>query len=156
MLYHYTHIFPTPVGEMTLFADETGLRRILPGGYPCNESIPCKTPLIQEAIDQLEEYFSGARKDFTLPLAPQGTSFQRAVWLSLSQIPYGTTESYKELALRVGCPKGFQAVGQANARNPLPFLFPCHRVIAADGAPGGYVLGPDLKAWLLTLERTHR
>jgi methylated-DNA-[protein]-cysteine S-methyltransferase len=101
---------------------------------------------------QLEEYFAGYRQNFDLPLDPGGTDFQRRVWRALLDIPYGKAVSYKELARRVDRPKGFQAVGQANGKNPLPILIPCHRVIAADGTLGGYSGGLDRKRFLLDLE----
>jgi methylated-DNA-[protein]-cysteine S-methyltransferase len=93
---------------------------------------------LADAIQQLREYFSGKRQTFDLPLAPAGTPFQRSVWRRLEQIPYGKTISYAELAERTGKPKASRAVGQANGRNPLPIVIPCHRVIAADGSLGGF------------------
>lgn len=83
---------------------------------------------------------------------PDGTAFQRRVWQSLCDIPYGRVISYRELAAQVGSPRAFQAVGQANGRNPLPILIPCHRVIAADGTLGGYSSGVERKRFLLRLE----
>lgn len=102
-----------------------------------------------------------ARGDQSLPIAenfslttyrPDGTAFQRRVWQSLCDIPYGRVISYRELAAQVGSPRAFQAVGQANGRNPLPILIPCHRVIAADGTLGGYSSGVERKRFLLRLE----
>jgi len=118
--------------------------------------MPHSTPLLEEGVRQLRQYFEGTRTSFDLPLAPQGTPFQQKVWAALRDIPYGQIRSYKELALAAGCPRGFQAVGQANRSNPIPILIPCHRVIAADGAPGGYAgsapEGLALKRALLELE----
>ena len=107
-------------------------------------------------IEQLRAYFAGALRDFTAPLAPQGTSFQQDVWLRLRDIPYGETISYSELAMRVGNPRAFRAVGLANGQNPIPILIPCHRVIGKDGTLVGYGGGLHIKEKLLALERGGR
>lgn len=122
-----------------------------PDGPPASEK---ETPLLKEAFRQLQEYIRGERKDFDLPLDPQGTAFLRKVWEELRRIPFGKTASYKNIAERVGSPKAFRAVGQANHRNPIAIFIPCHRVIAADGSLGGYGGGLDMKQRLLELE-TH-
>jgi methylated-DNA-[protein]-cysteine S-methyltransferase len=101
---------------------------------------------------QLREYFAGKRAAFDLPLAPEGTAFQRSVWRQLQEIPYGETISYGELARRVGNPKASRAVGSANGANPVPIVIPCHRVIAGDGTLGGFGGGLLTKQTLLTLE----
>lgn len=102
---------------------------------------------------KLAAYFDGHSPDFTsFSLDLHGTPFQLRVWQELRKVPYGTTISYRELARRVGSPKAFRAVGQANAVNPLPIIIPCHRVINADGALGGYSSGLDRKFWLLRHE----
>ena len=106
-----------------------------------------------ETIRQLCEYFAVKRTDFDLPLAPEGTTFQRAVWRQLQEIPYGETISYGELARRVGNPKASRAVGSANGANPLPIVIPCHRVIAGDGTLGGFGGGLPTKQTLLALEQ---
>jgi len=105
---------------------------------------------------QLEEYFAGERRAFTVPVVLEGTGFQRQVWSELCAIPYGTVVSYGELARRVGWPGASRAVGQANGRNPVAVVVPCHRVVAADGGLGGYSGGLERKAVLLDLERAHR
>lgn len=107
---------------------------------------------VGEAFRQLREYFAGKRAEFDLPLAPEGTVFQRAVWRQLQEIPYGETISYGELARRVGNPKASRAVGSANGANPLPIVIPCHRVIASDGTLGGFGGGMPTKQMLLALE----
>ena len=104
------------------------------------------------AARQLEEYFAGRRRSFDLPLGPAGTPFQVSVWLALETIPYGQTVTYAELAGRVGRPRACRAVGQANGANPLPIVYPCHRVVAAGGRLGGYGGGLDVKRRLLCLE----
>lgn len=138
----------TPMGPLTLFAQENCLAALVFGDYGGYDHLP----LFGEACRQLEEYFAGSRQNFDLPLNPGGTDFQRRVWRTLLDIPYGTAISYRELAHRADCPRGYQAVGQANGRNPLPILIPCHRVIGADGTLGGYSGGLDRKRFLLDLE----
>jgi len=102
---------------------------------------------------QLAEYFEGKRRTFDLPLAPDGTAFQRRVWEELCRIPYGDTISYRELAARIGQPTAMRAVGLANGRNPIAIVVPCHRVIGADGSLTGYGGGLDRKRYLLGLEQ---
>ena len=137
-----------PMGPLTLFAQENCLAALVFGDYGGYDHLP----LFEEARRQLEEYFAGSRQNFDLPLNPGGTDFQRRVWRTLLDIPHGTAISYRELARRADCPRGYQAVGQANGRNPLPILIPCHRVIGADGTLGGYSGGLDRKRFLLDLE----
>ena len=96
-----------------------------------------ESPILKEAATQLEEYFAGERTEFDLRMELDGTPFQRDVWAELTRIPYGETISYGELARRVGRPKGPRAVGQANGRNPIAIIVPCHRVLASNGI-GGY------------------
>lgn len=138
----------TPMGPLTLFAQENRLTALVFGDFGSYDYLP----LFGETQRQLEEYFAGSRQNFDLPLNPGGTDFQRRVWRTLLDIPYGTAISYRELARRADCPRGYQAVGQANGRNPLPILIPCHRVIGADGTLGGYSGGLDRKRFLLDLE----
>lgn len=107
-----------------------------------------------KAAQQLDEYFAGKRTEFDLALCPHGTEFQLAVWGALQEIPYGETVSYGDIARRVGRPKGSRAVGQANGRNPISIIIPCHRVIDSSGGLGGYGWGPERKTWLLDLERS--
>lgn len=141
-------VISTPMGPLTLFAQENCLAALVFGDYGGYDHLP----LFEEARRQLEEYFAGSRQSFDLPMNPGGTDFQRRVWRALMDISYGTAISYRELARRAECPRGYQAVGQANGRNPLPILIPCHRVIGADGTLGGYSGGLDRKRFLLDLE----
>lgn len=106
----------------------------------------------QEAKKQLAAYFAGKRTDFDLPLQPVGTDFQQAVWMALRQIPYGHTASYADIAQAVGNPKAARATGQANNRNPIAIIVPCHRVIGRNGKLTGYAGGLDKKEFLLALE----
>ncbi len=102
---------------------------------------------------QLSEYFSGERKTFDLPMAADGTEFQKKVWAELIRIPYGETISYAELARRAGSDGAARAVGRANATNPIAIIVPCHRVIGADGSLTGYAYGVNVKRSLLDFER---
>ncbi len=106
----------------------------------------------KDAIRQIREYLQGRRRRFDLSLDLWGSLFQRRVWDALLEVPYGETRSYKDVALRVGVPKGVRAVGQANGRNPVPLIVPCHRIIRSSGALGGYGGGLDIKRDLLALE----
>ena len=111
-----------------------------------------ETALLKEAKAQLEAYFAGKLKDFSLPIAPAGTDFQLKVWEVLLTIPYGETITYGQLAERVGNATASRAVGMANSRNPLPIIIPCHRVIGANRKLTGYTGGLDIKIKLLNLE----
>jgi methylated-DNA-[protein]-cysteine S-methyltransferase len=106
----------------------------------------------REVVRQLKAYFDGQLKAFDLPLAPQGTEFQRQVWRALQTIPYGRTKSYGEIARRLGRPEASRAVGAANGQNPIPVIIPCHRVIGADGSLTGFGGGLPIKRKLLALE----
>lgn len=110
------------------------------------------SPLLNNAIKQLEEYFSGERKVFDLPLKQNGTPFQQKAWEYLDTIPYGKTVSYKDEAIAIGSPKGCRAVGAANGKNNLAIIVPCHRVVNEGGRLGGYAYGTDIKLLLLELE----
>jgi len=147
-------VFETPLGLMALEAEGEALVRLRLPGSPMPRMMPHETPLLAKGREQLLEYLAGERTCFELPLAPQGTPFQQNVWHALQDIPWGKTRSYKDIALAVNCPRGFQAVGQANHRNPLPLFIPCHRVVAADGSLGGYGGGLELKKALLKIEGT--
>lgn len=109
-------------------------------------------PLLVRAAQQLVEYGEGRRKDFDLPLRPEGTAFQARVWKALADIPYGTTASYQDIARAVGRPGASRAVGQANHHNPLAPIVPCHRVVNSSGGLGGYGGGMELKKNLLAHE----
>ena len=141
-------VISSPLGPLTLFAEDGHLTALVYGDYGGYDDLP----LFREAKRQLEEYFAGQRHTFSLPMAPDGTEFQCRVWQVLQDIPDGTAISYRELADRVGSPRAFQAVGQANGRNPLPILIPCHRVIASNGTLGGYSGGVERKRYLLQRE----
>jgi len=141
---------PSPAGPLTLTEEAGALARI---GFEDGGAAD-RTPLLERAARQLEEYFAGRRREFDLPLAPAGTPFQREVWRALQRIPYGETRSYGEVAAMVGRPRACRAVGMADNRNPLPIVIPCHRVVGASGELVGYAAGLDIKRKLLALEST--
>ncbi|MDR6842537.1 methylated-DNA-[protein]-cysteine S-methyltransferase [Pseudoxanthomonas sacheonensis] len=147
----------SPVEPLLLAADDDGLHLIEfhSPRHPMarlEKWVEGKNSILDMARAQLDEYFSGTRKQFDLPLAPQGTPFQTEVWHTLATIPYGETISYAQLAQRVGKPTAMRAVGAANGRNPLPIVLPCHRVIGADGSLTGFGGGLPTKQFLLELE----
>jgi len=109
--------------------------------------------LLLETKKQLEQYFKGKRKDFKLPLRIEGTEFQKMVWKQLLEIPYGSTFSYKDVAEAISNDKAYRAVGNANNRNSIPLIIPCHRVTASNGKIGGYGAGVWRKKWLLEHEK---
>lgn len=115
----------------------------------------CETEVIKVAFQQLEAYLAGELQTFSVPLAPHGSDFMRAVWTVLCGVPYGKTASYKEIAITAGSPKAARAVGLANNRNPIPLFIPCHRIIGADGKLVGYRGGLVIKKILLDIEKHH-
>ncbi len=151
-------VIDSPLGEVTLVVDDAdalvGLylagQRHLPDPATFGER---DDTIAQAAIDQLGEYFAGERTEFDVPLAPRGTAFQRQVWAAMSQIPYGQTASYGQLASDLGRPQASRAVGAAVGRNPISIVLPCHRVVGASGSLVGYAGGVDRKRWLLATEQ---
>ena len=139
----------SPVGPLTIAEEDGSITHVLFGE---SEEIGERTPLLERAERQLAEYFAGTRREFDLPLNPAGTPFQKAVWEALTEIPYGQTCSYGDIARAVGRGKAFRAVGMANHHNPISIIIPCHRVIGADGSLTGYGGGADKKKFLLRLE----
>lgn len=154
----------SPLGEVLVASTERGVCALWFGEgrvaaqeglrqqYPDEEL--CEDPAgLANVLTELEGYFAGDRTTFTFPLDPKGTPFQLKVWEALREIPYGRTWTYRDLAERVGSPKGFRAVGTANRSNPIGIVVPCHRVVGADGTLVGYAGGLEAKRWLLDLER---
>lgn len=161
----YTGYFRSPVGYLRFTTSETRLlslqfaeeRQSRFGAE--NYALPKETKpagLHRQIQEQLGQYFQAKRREFTIPLLLEGTSFQKKVWAALLEIPYGETRSYLEIARAVGNPKACRAVGMANNRNPIAILVPCHRVVGADGNLTGYAGGLERKAYLLELERGNR
>jgi len=153
---NYTYL-DTPIGELLLAGDQDGLRELgFPDGPKRRRAEPdweLRDTIFAEAKSQLNAYFSGSLRTFSLPLQPSGTPFQLDVLQQLQKIPYGETVSYGEIAARLGKPKAMRAVGAANGRNPIPVIIPCHRVIGSNGKLTGFGGGLPTKATLLKLER---
>lgn len=153
----------SPLGLLSIAATSTGIAAIEFGEMDFTaiakkmklQLVYGSTPLLENCIAQLNEYFAGKRRNFSLPLHLVGTDFQQKVWKTLMTIPYGTTICYKEEAQRAGNEKAIRAVAQANGANPIPIIIPCHRVINANGTLGGYSSGIDKKQFLLDLEQKH-
>ncbi|GAB2592641.1 methylated-DNA--[protein]-cysteine S-methyltransferase [Nitrincola alkalisediminis] len=152
----FTH-YHSPLGIMTLQACEQGL---LGAWFETETTMPKNlgeksenNPILINTIKQLDEYFTGKRTSFTLPLAAKGTAFQQSVWQVLCEIPYGETWSYQQIADAIGNPKAVRAVGLANGKNPISIIVPCHRVIGKSGKLTGYAGGLSRKASLLELEK---
>jgi methylated-DNA-[protein]-cysteine S-methyltransferase len=148
----------SPVGILTLVGGADGLAAILwegddPGRVKLTMAWEDRTyPVLVETQRQLEEYFTGGRRNFSVPLDFSGTDFQKKVWRALLTIPFGETRSYGEIARQVGNPKAMRAVGAANGKNPISIIAPCHRVIGASGALTGFAGGMKAKAFLLEHE----
>ena len=146
--------YETSIGKIGL-AEEHGFLTNL---YFMNMKQPLnaklyETEILKEASIQLNEYLHGKIKEFDLPLNPSGTDFQQTVWSELLNIPYGQTKSYKDIALEIGCKTSYRAVGNANNKNPIPIIIPCHRVISSEGKISGYIGGESIKTKLLELEK---
>lgn len=146
--------YQTPIGSLGIVENGNALTHLFFEGEPGpTDTIVEETALLQEANRQLQLYFAGQIKSFTLPLAPAGTDYMQRVWGALRAIPYGETRSYGEVAAALGNPKAARAVGLANNKNPLPLFIPCHRVIGANRKLVGYRGGLSVKEQLLTLEK---
>ncbi len=146
-------VIPSPLGNMEIVAQNSAIVSI----SFCNSSVlqEPSTPLLQQAQQQLQEYFSHCRTCFSLPLAPKGTPFQQKVWQALQTIPYGQVCSYQQIAVQIGSPKACRAVGMANHHNPIAIVIPCHRVIGKNGSLTGYAAGISRKEQLLKLEQQY-
>lgn len=143
--------YKTPIGIARIVGDEDGISSIsvVDGEQETSDVIP--EPL-QECVRQLDEYFKKERKTFSLKLNPDGTEFQKSVWDELQQIPYGEKRSYMKQAEKLGDVKAIRAVANANAKNPIWIVVPCHRIIGSDGSLTGYAGGLWRKRWLLEHE----
>lgn len=156
----YYRYMDSPVGRLLVAGDDGGLCRIrFPKGnrpdLPESHWVEARKPL-EEAVLQLEAYFAGKLKIFFLNMRLAVTPFQKKVLTALQQIPYGETASYGEVAGRIGNPFARRAVGQANARNPIPIVIPCHRVVGSNGTLTGFGGGIEVKQALLDLEQRHQ
>lgn len=148
-------IYSSPIGQLYL-SETDGYLSGIDFDAPSPDHIADESEVLLETKKQLEEYFEGKRKIFNLPLALRGTPFQLKVWNALTEIPYGKTCSYADIALAIGNPKAVRAVGMANNRNPLMIVIPCHRVIGKDGSLVGYAGGVNVKSQLLSMEAGYR
>lgn len=167
----YQYFFDSPVGQLRLVENDGFIKEISKWDVPAarlnsegkviktsetfTDAVTEKTPVLAEAERQLKEYFAGVRKNFELPLKPEGTAFFQSVWKELQEIPYGETRTYGEIAKSIGKPTAARAVGMANHHNPIMIVIPCHRVIGANGELIGYAGGLDTKKRLLNLEERH-
>ncbi|TAL55199.1 MAG: methylated-DNA--[protein]-cysteine S-methyltransferase [Pandoraea sp.] len=153
---------PTPLGDMLLVSDESHLcgayfmdQKYIPRVAP-HWRTDADLPVMRQAREELDEFFRGQRRRFTVPVNPRGTAFQRRVWQLLAAIPYGVTVSYGDLARQLGSARHARAVGSATGRNPLSVIVPCHRVLGAGGSLTGYAGGLQRKRALLCLEGIHQ
>ena len=155
--------YESPLGTLTLYATASALVGLTFPTQSVNFQEPVvidqtiSSPILQQTIQWLDQYFVGQVPTMMIPLAPQGTTFQQKVWSQLQHIPYGTSLTYGELSQRVfnsPIPKGAQAIGSAVGANPISLIIPCHRVIGKDGNLHGYAGGLERKCWLLQHEKT--
>jgi len=148
-------IVKTPLGFAKLEGDQNGISslNVLNNEITASDVIP---EVLEDCVRQLGEYFKGERTQFSLKLNPQGTNFQNRVWDALLTIPYGKTTSYLQLSKKLGDVKAIRAVANANGKNPLWIIIPCHRVIGSDGGLTGYAGGLHRKQWLLEHESPYK
>ncbi|NLY86209.1 MAG: methylated-DNA--[protein]-cysteine S-methyltransferase [Tissierellia bacterium] len=155
--------FTSPIGELTIYFNEEGIIGLAFYGDKLEEYIEkyYGPPMEVNKEDynyhhEIIQYLQGDLKEFTLPIYLRGTEFQKKVWKELLNIPYGETRTYKEIAEKVNCPKGFRAVGNALNKNPVAIIVPCHRVVGSNGKLVGFAGGLELKEKLLELEKNNR
>ena len=148
-----SYTFNTPIGFLTIREEEKKLTKLF---WEANSVQTMKNELhsdfLYEVYTQVNEYLTGRRKQFDVPLKYQGTQFQQSVWQELQKIPYGETRSYQEIAAVIGNEKAVRAVGQANNKNPILLIIPCHRVIHKSGDNSGFDCGVEVKRYLMELE----
>lgn len=144
-------VINSPLGFVCLEGDENGISKIsvTSEALVLSDDIPC---VFMEVVSQLNDYFEGNRKEFDFKMNPQGTDFQKKVWNELLKVSYGKTASYQEITNSLGDPKAIRAVANANGKNPLWIVIPCHRIISSDGSLTGYAGGLWRKKWLLEHE----
>ncbi len=148
----FTQTLDSPIGLLQVVCSQNALVAIHFAEHHV-ASGPGEPPILSESIRQLQQYFSGERREFDLPLEPRGTPFQKKVWQALQTVPFGKTASYKTIAEQIQNPKAVRAVGMANSRNPIPIIIPCHRIIGSNGKLTGYAGGLWRKKYLLNLEK---
>ena len=146
------------IGQIRVYVDDGHVTQLLlqgdsePAWNSDTAENTADSKLLRTAIEQLEEYFTGHRRVFSLSLCPAGTPLMRKIWQEMAEIPFGRTASYGEIAARIGRPTAARVVGGACGRNPIPILIPCHRVVGADGSLTGFRGGLEMKQTLLALE----
>lgn len=156
----YYALVESPLGSVLLVGDDVGLTHI--NFQDGNNRLAVQPDweqsdtVLAEAVEQIGDYFQGKRKLFDLTLSTRGTEFQEQVWRAVSDIPYGSTDSYGSIAKQINRPKASRAVGAANGQNRLPIVIPCHRVVGSSGKLTGYAGGVYLKKWLLDHESGQR
>lgn len=145
------YYFDSPLGTIKVRGDVAGVQEVVFEEPLLNEnnSVPSS---LRPCVNQLQQYFASERRDFDIPINPQGTAFQKTIWALLSQLPYGRTLSYLKLSSLYGNTKAVRAVAAAIGKNPILVITPCHRVVGSDGTLVGYAGGMDRKKKLLELE----
>lgn len=152
MIKKYYGYYNSPIGILEIICSENVLLSVM---FVEKEKLVGKVnnAVLENTIKQLDEYFDGRRKEFNIKMELEGTDFQKQVWSELLKIPFGETISYKNLAIRIGNEKSSRAVGNANGKNMIWIIIPCHRVIGTDGSLTGYAGGLERKQWLLEHEK---
>lgn len=151
----YTAYYQSPIGTIEIKGTQDGILSVLfleEDKVKVSEAMPA---CLEHCINELDQYFQGLLKDFSVPLITQGTDFQKRVWETLQTIPFGTTLSYRDIAVRIDNPKAVRAVGNANGKNMHSIIVPCHRVIGSQGDLTGYEGGIWRKEWLLEHEKKY-
>ena len=148
----YKACYRSEIGPIEIVGNAKGILTItfVDRAFKTDRALPA---CMQDCLRQLDEYFKGKRKKFSVPLILEGTDFQKAVWRQLQKIPFGQTASYGDVARATGSPQAFRAVGNANNKNRIPLIIPCHRVIGSDGQMVGFGSGIWRKEWLLDHEK---
>jgi methylated-DNA-[protein]-cysteine S-methyltransferase len=146
--------YRSPIGNVVLNVTDMGVSEVYFSDEPVN-AVSENNPIAAVCVAQLDEYFRGERREFSVPLDLRGTEFRMKVWRALLRIPYGKTSTYGRIAAEVGNAKAARAVGGANHNNPVSIIVPCHRVIGGDGGLTGYGSGLHLKQWLIEHEAKH-
>ena len=144
----------SPMGKIKIVGDANAIKMVTFVDGEDKETTGILPLVLRNCKKQLNEYFAGKRKEFNLPLSPEGTDFQKEVWDALLEIPFGTTSTYAKQSVRLGDIKKIRAVGSANGKNPIAIIIPCHRVIGSDGSLTGYAGGLQNKEWLLRHEKS--
>ncbi|WP_075343516.1 methylated-DNA--[protein]-cysteine S-methyltransferase [Tenacibaculum agarivorans] len=147
-----TTYYKSPIGTLEIKGDNSYIHSIFFIDDDIINSEKISSVEIKKCVEQLDEYFSGTRKEFELNLSPKGTEFQGKVWNELLRVPFGKTRSYLEQSKKLGDVKAIRAVASANGKNPISIIIPCHRIIGSDGSLTGYAGGVWRKKWLLEHE----